>query len=104
VTVREFARLALPFYRSQRWKWYHHGQLRVPSELEIVRAVRQLAIHKPVLRLGFTCRSGGLIVERRTAKTFVVSVLPRHFFRPSQYVNEIYDPVFHPVLKCEITL
>jgi hypothetical protein len=107
VTIREFARLVLPIYRRERWRWSTNSRrvMRVPTELEIARTIRRMVFHRRVLRQGFTSRSGGLIVKRCSAKTLIVAMMPRRYFRPSRYAQDpFFDPVFHPVVKEVVTL
>ncbi len=80
MSIREFARLALPIYRAERWRWTLHGQSRVPTEAQIVATIKDLIRGKRLGSLsGFPwgyvhcyrwSRTGGLQVEYLTPKRY----------------------------------
>jgi len=86
MTIREFARLVLPIYRRERWKWAvtHRvqGPMRVPTEAEIMRAIRQLIFYRRRLPVGYSSRSGGLTVTRYSGKTLQIEMMPRRWHHP----------------------
>jgi hypothetical protein len=60
--------------------------------------------YKRTLPIGFSSRSGGLIVTRRTGKTFLIERMPRRWYRFNPYDDDWAVRVESPIITETITL